>query len=277
MDTKELDTHSLISVSDLLNQSWEMFRKRFFSFLKITLFQLLLTTLMILLVVLGYFLYTLFPYNLFYLVTYFIVALGLFILLYYFELRIQISLMYVPASDEPQNFMEYFNLSKGKVISFFWLTFLQGLIVFGGTMLFIVPGMLIAIGLAFSSWVYIIEGKKGLSAIQQSRKYAHGRLLGIFGRGLLLGLILGAITGAASYVTVGSNVAYIIITLIVSFIASGFSICFSYLLYKSAAETSYEGYEPKLWHMRTVLAIGVIGILTITTAALFLIFKHFLK
>ncbi len=57
---------------------------------------------------------------------------------------------------------------------------LSGLIIFGGIILFIIPGIIAAISLTFAQYVYVVEGKRGMSALLSSRALVKGRFWMVF-------------------------------------------------------------------------------------------------
>ncbi len=56
----------------------------------------------------------------------------------------------------------------------------------------IVPGIILSLALIFSSFALVLENRRGLDALMQSRAYAKGYWWAIFGRYLLFGLCFGA-------------------------------------------------------------------------------------
>jgi len=275
-ETPVVQKRELISVSDLLDQSWRLFVTKLFSLVELALLQLGLVVLIVALAIGGVFVFLFFKTELIYFECYAIVALCLILLIYYFMLRAQISLMLAAASIERKSFREYFSLSKGKPGGFFWLLIFQGLAIAGGYVLLLIPGIIIAITSSFCIWIYVLEGPRGLEAIQRSRLYAHNRIWGIIGRTLLLGLIVGAIGEGLQLVTAKSVIASGILGVFYNFLAGAFSICYSYLLYKSASETYDQSFMPKLWYLKLLIAISSLLILCLVAALGYFLFSRYL-
>ena len=61
-----------------------------------------------------------------------------------------------------------------------WVTILRGLIVFGGLLLLVVPGVIWALRYSLATQVAIIEGKHGMDALRRSREITNGKLLETF-------------------------------------------------------------------------------------------------
>ncbi len=79
-------------------------------------------------------------------------------------------------------------------ISYLWVSFLSGLAILGGFILFIVPGIIFSIWFAFSSYILISEGQKGRRALSESKELAKSYWWAIFGRFILLTLLIAVIS-----------------------------------------------------------------------------------
>lgn len=77
---------------------------------------------------------------------------------------------------------------------------LTGLAVWGGTVLFIVPGIFAGIALTFTLYVVVTEGKRGMDALRQSWGYISGRWWTVFGRILVFGAIGFLVAVAVEYI-----------------------------------------------------------------------------
>lgn len=79
-----------------------------------------------------------------------------------------------------------------------WLFTLAGLVILSGFVLFIIPGVILSILLAFAGSVFVVEGRRGMAVLQQShalvRDYWWGIALRIFGISFLWGFISGFIS-----------------------------------------------------------------------------------
>lgn len=78
-------------------------------------------------------------------------------------------------------------------ISFFWVFILLNLIILGGFLIFIIPGIIFTIwfGLAFYSSIF--EEKRGMNALFKSQHLVSGKFWGVLRRLLSFGLIIGVI------------------------------------------------------------------------------------
>lgn len=85
-----------------------------------------------------------------------------------------------------------------------WVTILTSLVNFGGMVLFIIPGIALAVYLLFINYALVLDGKRGLSALGTSFYYVRGSWWKVFWRQLavaliclVIGLVIGAIVFAA--------------------------------------------------------------------------------
>ncbi len=72
------------------------------------------------------------------------------------------------------------------IVPYLWVTLLEALAVWGGLVLFIVPGLILCILLSFSTYVLLAEDRRGLPALAQSWHYARGHVGQIVWRELFL-------------------------------------------------------------------------------------------
>jgi len=92
--------------------------------------------------------------------------------------------------NNPDNKMKQ-NLSAGRrlFIPSLLTAILAGLIIFGGTILFIVPGVIFFIWYLFSFFIVVFENAKPLNALKQSKALVVNHWLGIFLRWIMPMLI----------------------------------------------------------------------------------------
>lgn len=89
-----------------------------------------------------------------------------------------------------------------KLWSYVWIAILSLFIIGGSYFLLIVPGVVFTVWFLFTLFIYVIEGKKGLSAFEMSRAYVHGyfwpilwRYLLIIVLSILVSLIISSVAG----------------------------------------------------------------------------------
>ncbi|MDD4995317.1 MAG: hypothetical protein PHW53_02555 [Patescibacteria group bacterium] len=62
-----------------------------------------------------------------------------------------------------------------KIIPLLWVSILTGFAVFGGTLLFLIPGIIFAVWFTFSSVINVLEGTRGTAALKQSKQLVTGK------------------------------------------------------------------------------------------------------
>jgi hypothetical protein len=77
---------------------------------------------------------------------------------------------------------------KSHLLPLFFIFIISGLVIFGGFILFIIPGIIVAVLLTFAQYVYVREGKGGMAALLGSRAVVRGRWTTVAGK--MLGFIL---------------------------------------------------------------------------------------
>jgi hypothetical protein len=82
-------------------------------------------------------------------------------------------------------------LKKGlfNILGYWWMMILSGLIVMGGTVFLLVPGIIFAIWFAMSRYVFVLEKKRGLAALLRSKEYIEGHGWDIFEKTISLSVI----------------------------------------------------------------------------------------
>jgi hypothetical protein len=150
----------------------------------------------------------------------------------------QAALIFLVSDEGKSSAMDYLKSAWRIFWPFLWVVVLTGLASLGAALLLVVPGIIVAVFLAFSSFVMVIEDKRGIEALRASWYYVRGRWWLIFWRLLFLILILVAALIAVSLVSYiltpgNSVVARGIISAIVSgLILSPVGTVYVFLLYR---------------------------------------------
>ena len=148
-------------------------------------------------------------------------------------------------------------------------------IVLGGYIAFIVPGIILAVQLMFALYVYVDENLGIMDSIRKSRILVRGRWWAIVGRSILLSLAVYAlfiIAGIISYIigvaVGGGELAQIILTSIVMFLYIPYTMCFMAELYlslkESRGEITPEQKEKNEHYLHVWLIVGIVLIGQIT-------------
>lgn len=78
---------------------------------------------------------------------------------------------------------------KTNVSGLLWVFVLSAFVVWGGLVLFVIPGIIVAILIYLSQYVYAVEGVRGMNALLRSRELVQGYWGALAGRVVLVGLV----------------------------------------------------------------------------------------
>ena len=153
-----------------------------------------------------------------------------------------------------------------------WICILDVLAVAGGFMLLIVPGIILSIALMFANYALVVEDKRGMRALTQSREYAKGYWWAIVGRNILLGaiflgmlffvylplaLLLGKAIGAAIY-------------LVLFLCFTTFAVCYTYEMYANLrrlrAGMAEEEAKNRSGLLKICMVVGILAALALLFA-----------
>lgn len=232
----------LISISDLIKSGWNLYIKN----IKKMLIPIAITLPPYVLLYLLQ--YIIFPGQ--EIVMFLILALAIFINLW-------ISILFIEminkiSKNQNYNLNELYQSSMKKIASYFWVAILVGLIVMGGFILLIIPGIIFAVWYAFAEYIVVLEDKdnKGLKALSASKDIVKGRWGAAFWRlfipsllvyiaGVIITLILTLILslGNVEFATIDQNLLFNTLTsLIFLFLAPLFT-AYGVIVYNNFKET----------------------------------------
>jgi hypothetical protein len=93
------------------------------------------------------------------------------------------------SSDESLGFRESLKKAKNRGYAFLALVIVQQVILQIGMMLFILPGIILAVLLGFAFWAFVRDDAGVFQSLGNSVRLVKGHFFGVFGRMILLGLI----------------------------------------------------------------------------------------
>src|SRR5258706_8350382 len=99
-----------------------------------------------------------------------------------------LALMWVVGREESVNWKDAYRKSLVLALPSFVIALLSIVIILGGFLLLIIPGIYLAIAYSFSQYALFSDNKRGMEALRASKFYVKGNWWGVFGRGLLFGL-----------------------------------------------------------------------------------------
>jgi len=235
---------TLSSPTDLLKESWGIYKARFKIFIGIVLASMIVAMIFVGIVIAG----TL-GIQFFNSPAMFILLIPLFFGMIILQYWSQASLIYaVKDTEENIGIKESYRRGWHKIGSIFWVGLLSGIIVMGGYLLLIIPGIIFAIWFSLTAIIVVAEDLGGMNALLKSKSYVTGYWWEIFWRLLFLGLILGGIslifgipgwiinfvaglTKSTSLSAVGAIVSFA--GSIVSFLLAPLTVIYTFLIYKN--------------------------------------------
>lgn len=136
-----------------------------------------------------------------------LLGLGSFIALIFYVLFLAAALYMIVHQEESPSFAQGLTWAKSNFWRLVWLSILTSLIVWGGFVLLIVPGIIVAVYVCLSQIVLVKESQTGLAALLRSRQLVWGnwwavalRLLGAQLLYFVLILLIGFVIGGSSAV-----------------------------------------------------------------------------
>lgn len=89
------------------------------------------------------------------------------------------SVMYIASHEETPTYTEGLTWVRRNILSLLGVSILLMLVVFGGFILLLIPGIVLLVTLYFSQYALIIEGQKGVAALARSHALVKGRFFAI--------------------------------------------------------------------------------------------------
>lgn len=229
---------SLLGLGELLKQTFQIYKSRIGVFLGIAVISFLASLLFI-----PFFLLLLF-FGLSFVVFYksLSIVLLLFIILIIIVLGVavfianlwaSIALLYaVKERDQKIGIKESFAKAWHKILSYWWISILVGLITMLGFLLLIIPGIIFSIWFSLAAYVLVSEDLKGMKALSRSKQLIKGYWWKIFWRFLVLGFVVFLFVFITGFIPFIRNIIYIL--------TMPFSVIFSFLIYENLKQLKGE-------------------------------------
>lgn len=146
------------------------------------------------------------------------------------------SIAIVIALEHKTDFNDSYRKSVPLFWPYIWVSILSALAMLGGFVMLIVPGIILAVALSFSKFIVILENRRGLDALAQSRAYVKGYWWATLGRCLLLALCCAAVILLVVYLPValfaGKIVGWLLYG-IAMLLVTPFALVYTYKIYKN--------------------------------------------
>jgi hypothetical protein len=165
------------------------------------------------------------------------------------------------------DFSESYRIGFSVFWSMVWVSILVTLSVFGGAVIFLIPGIMLAVQLSFATYSLVLEGKRGMQALAQSREYVKGYWWAYVGRNLLLVLMLFAVMLIIVWpltILFGSIFGTIFYSIVLlAFIP--FSIAYHYQIFDNLRRLKPSASEEAAKHtggfLKASVILGIVGII----------------
>jgi len=256
---------NLPGITDLLKRTFSVYKTKLGTFLGIIIFPTIfnyfssvyfLPILIIILLKEGF-------------VAFFLLFIVYFLIIAIISLWSNVSLIFaIKNREEKIGIIESFRRGWSKIISIVWISFLIGIIIGGGYMLFIIPGIIFSIWFVFSGYVLVSENLKGMNALFRSKQLVTGYWWKVLWRFLAMGIILFIpIIFLYTILTVATSafLADLVVRTIFALFVFPFILVFGFLLYedlkKQKAQIPFE--PPKKGTKIKFILIAIAGFLLI--------------
>ena len=186
--------------SEIIKDSWELYAKNWRKFLPFLILLLLPSLILSALGAISLYLEVYIPKSS---VISNIIILAVFAASMLFVFWTSIALTRAMANanaGQPFDWKNVFSTSSSLIWPVLVASLLVGLIVLGGSLLLVIPGIIFAIWYNFTFYTVIFENAKGLGALRASKALVSGRWLAIFWRWLAPGIIFSALSFVIFYV-----------------------------------------------------------------------------
>ncbi|HRH23553.1 MAG TPA: hypothetical protein PK295_02905 [Candidatus Magasanikbacteria bacterium] len=108
----------------------------------------------------------------------------------WFTLAYMIAFADIDSGKMPEKIQVYLKKTRSLIVPAFGLTILVGLIVLGGFILLIIPGIIFSVWFVFTLQARVLDQKKGTNALSASKSLVAGNWWGVFGRIVLATIIV---------------------------------------------------------------------------------------
>lgn len=179
---------NLISLIDLIKQSWQLYKNNFKTLMSITAWLLIFVLLEVLILILA-------------LTGKLAIAafLGFLVLIASIVATIVISIVLIQIINKiyhQELIGDWHDLIKpavNRIGSYLLIGIITAILVFVGLVLFIIPGIIMAVWYSFSEQVFVLENIKGYAALKRSKELVEGYWWPVLGRWLGASVFFGII------------------------------------------------------------------------------------
>lgn len=167
--------------------------------------------------------------------------------------------LFTAIADNTCGIKEAFRCAKPVTLAHIWLTMLMGLVIAGGYMLLIVPGVVLTVWFFFAPLILINEDVRGMEALLKSKEYVRGRWLGVCWRLIAIWFISVVISCIP---VIGQLLAFLFIP---------FSLVCSFLIYQELRSIRADmAFEPTQRAKTGIVAVSAVPVLATVVLFVFI-------
>lgn len=171
-----------------------------------------------------------------------IVVWGILAILYFVDLWAQQSVINaLLKGPETLTVTGAYQATRKNYWRFLMLTAFIGVVVFGGTVLFLIPGIIVGVTLMFAPYLFLSEGLSVRESMHRAQALIEGYWSDVFWRSFFFGIILAVVSGLVTFLLgfllspIGFGVTKFITTAVTGTM-SVIGVCFSYLLFENVRQ-----------------------------------------
>ena len=120
-------------------------------------------------------------------------VIGIFLAIGLWMIFIGLTFIILAVKPAGTKLKEIFQEAWKKFGQYLWVVILAGFFVTLASLFLVIPGMIVAIYLTVYSYVFVVEGEKGINALKRSWSLVKGNWWKVFGRLFLLNIVFGMI------------------------------------------------------------------------------------
>jgi hypothetical protein len=141
---------------------------------------------------------------------------------------------------EETTLVENFKYAFSNFWSYLFISLVAGLILLAGIVLFVVPGLVVAVLFSMFPFVYIVAGNHKLNALKQSKELVQKYFWAVAGRMFVVVLFTTLISNILSDTHSSSaiNLIFLLLNIVYSIILPGFMAAYFYFIYKDVTATN---------------------------------------
>lgn len=264
------------SATQIFKEAWGIYKKRPFLFIGITIFPIIVISLIVALSAFGGFAgmaLIMASFSLWKIIIFGLLGIILLFAVIVIQLWGQTSLIFaIKDNSEGIGFKESYKRGWHKINTYLGVVVPSGLIIIGGMMLFAVPGIIFAVWFTFAIYVAIDENLKGMKALLKSKEYVRGHWWGVLWRQIFIGLIMLIISCVVSLIFKQINNAIIsaVANLVLTLVTGPLLAIYSFTVYRKLKELKGNSVlEPKKKTGTIISLIAFLGILLMIAGIIF--------